>query len=68
MTPIQPSENLSEQPTEKLFDGQEQDGNPVETYASWQQDLLKGFLWAVLILVSILFYTGTASHFVYVDF
>ena len=30
--------------------------------------MLTGLLWALLILVSILFYTGTASHFIYVDF
>ncbi len=30
--------------------------------------MLTGLLWAMLILVSILFYTGTASHFIYVDF
>jgi len=34
----------------------------------WQQDVLKGILWAVLILVSILFFTDGSSHFVYVDF
>ena len=36
--------------------------------SSWKRDLLQGLLWALLILVSLLFYTGTASHFVYVDF
>ncbi len=30
--------------------------------------MLTGLLWALLILVSLLFYTGTASHFIYVDF
>ncbi len=30
--------------------------------------MLKGLVWALLILVSILFFTGAASHFVYVDF
>lgn len=35
---------------------------------SWQQDFLKGLLWSLLILISLLFFTGTASHFVYVDF
>jgi hypothetical protein len=36
--------------------------------SSWQKDLCKGLLWAMLILLSLLFFTGTASHFVYVDF
>ena len=36
--------------------------------SSWKRDLLKGLFWALLILISLLFYTGAASHFVYVDF
>lgn len=43
-------------------------GVPVAPQPSWQGDLIRGFLWALLIVVSILFYTGTASHFIYVDF
>lgn len=33
-----------------------------------KRDLVKGLLWALLILCSILYFTGTAAHFVYVDF
>jgi hypothetical protein len=35
---------------------------------SWTRDMLKGLLYALLILVSILFFSGTASRFIYVDF
>ena len=39
----------------------------VET-ASWKRDLLKGLFYALLILTSILFFSETASKFIYVDF
>jgi hypothetical protein len=36
--------------------------------AGWQADLLRGLFYALLILASILFFSGTASRFIYVDF
>ena len=36
--------------------------------SSWKRDLLRGLFWALMLLATILFYTGTASHFIYVDF
>jgi hypothetical protein len=35
---------------------------------AWVRDLLKGLLYALLIVLSILFFTGAASRFIYVDF
>ena len=35
---------------------------------SWKHDMLKGFLYALIIVVCILFYSGAASKFIYVDF
>jgi len=34
----------------------------------WLKDMAKGFVWACIIVLSILFYTGAASKFIYVDF
>jgi hypothetical protein len=36
--------------------------------SSWKRDLLRGLFYAILIIVSILFFSGTASRFIYVDF
>ncbi len=36
--------------------------------SGWKLDLLKGFGWALIIVASLLFYSATASHFIYVDF
>ena len=33
-----------------------------------KSDILKGFLYALLIVISLLFFNGTSSRFVYVDF
>jgi hypothetical protein len=36
--------------------------------SGWFADMLKGLFYAALIIASILFFTGTASRFIYVDF
>lgn len=35
---------------------------------TWVRDMLRGLVYALLIIVSILFFSGTASRFIYVDF
>lgn len=35
---------------------------------NWIRDLVTGFWYALLIIVSILFFSGAASRFIYVDF
>jgi peptidoglycan/LPS O-acetylase OafA/YrhL len=35
---------------------------------AWVRDLLQGLIYALLIIASILFFTGAASRFIYVDF
>jgi hypothetical protein len=35
---------------------------------AWVREMLKGLLYALLIVLSILFFTGAASRFIYVDF
>ena len=37
-------------------------------FSHWVRDMLKGMLWALLVVACILFYTGVASRFIYVDF
>ena len=36
--------------------------------SSWVSDMWKGLLYALLIIASILFFSGAASRFIYVDF
>ncbi len=36
--------------------------------SSLLKDMLKGLVWALLIVACILFYSGMASRFIYVDF
>ena len=35
---------------------------------AWVRDMLKGLAYALLVIASILFFTGAASRFIYVDF
>jgi hypothetical protein len=37
-------------------------------HRSWNRDMLRGLMYALLIIVSILFFSGAASRFIYVDF
>ena len=41
---------------------------PPMAQRSWVRDMLQGLIYALLIIVSILFFSGAASRFIYVDF